>query len=155
SCPLCPGRHTCYNGWDKGPRSREGDITPKTRPQFGLQAATRLHEGGIGRFRFCACFKQFCLLHITISLDDRFIGFVVNLIGYFQLRKSIVQTTLKGRAFPINIGTFVPKTIVSPIIAPLGCKIYLFSPSPYCMRQMYAFRLGSYSMVTIIPDMSF
>ncbi|XLT05919.1 hypothetical protein HN51_044668 [Arachis hypogaea] len=23
SCPLCPGRHTCYNGWDKGSRSRE------------------------------------------------------------------------------------------------------------------------------------
>ncbi|VAI42932.1 unnamed protein product [Triticum turgidum subsp. durum] len=36
---------------------------------------------------------------------------------------------LKGRAFPIDIGTFVPETIVSPIIAPLGCKIYLFSPS--------------------------
>ncbi|VAI45860.1 unnamed protein product [Triticum turgidum subsp. durum] len=83
-----------------------------------------------GRFRFCVCFKQFCLLHITISLDDRFLGFVVNLIGYFQLRKSIVQTALKGRAFPIDIGTFVPETIVSPIIAPLGCKIYLFSPSP-------------------------
>ena len=27
------------------------------------------------------------------------------------------------------IGTSVPKTMVSPIIAPLGCKIYLFSPS--------------------------
>ncbi|KAG2275618.1 hypothetical protein Bca52824_058173 [Brassica carinata] len=23
SCPLCPGRHTCYNGRDKGSRSRE------------------------------------------------------------------------------------------------------------------------------------
>ncbi|GKD41013.1 hypothetical protein Tco_1261220 [Tanacetum coccineum] len=48
SCPLCPGRHTCYNGRDKGSRSREGELTPKTRPQFGLQAATRLHEAGIG-----------------------------------------------------------------------------------------------------------
>ncbi|XP_047320389.1 uncharacterized protein LOC124924390 [Impatiens glandulifera] len=47
SCPLCPGRHTCYNGRDKGSRSREGELTPKTRPQFGLQAATRLHEAGI------------------------------------------------------------------------------------------------------------
>ncbi|XAR66371.1 hypothetical protein NMG60_11012584, partial [Bertholletia excelsa] len=73
-----------------------------------------------GRFRFCRCLKQFCLLHITIFLDDRFLGFVVNLIGYFQLR----------RAFPIFIGTSVPETMVSPIIAPLGCKIYLFSPSP-------------------------
>ena len=61
---------------------------------------------------------------------DRFLGFVVNLIGSFQLRKSIVQTALKGRAFPIFIGTSVPETMVSPIIAPLGCKIYLFSPSP-------------------------
>ncbi|KAF7048878.1 hypothetical protein CFC21_057537 [Triticum aestivum] len=38
-------------------------------------------------------------------------------------------TALKGMAFPIDIGTFVPETIVSLIIAPLGCKIYLFSPS--------------------------
>ncbi|KAL2330620.1 hypothetical protein Fmac_018201 [Flemingia macrophylla] len=36
SCPLCPGRHTCYNGRDKGSRSREGELTPKTHPQFGL-----------------------------------------------------------------------------------------------------------------------
>ncbi|QHO49869.1 uncharacterized protein DS421_1g17740 [Arachis hypogaea] len=27
--PLCPGRHTCYNGRDKGSRSREGELTPK------------------------------------------------------------------------------------------------------------------------------
>nr|GEV30041.1 uncharacterized protein ycf68 [Tanacetum cinerariifolium] len=47
SCLLCPGRHTCYNGQDKGSRSREGELTPKTHPQFGLQAATRLHEVGI------------------------------------------------------------------------------------------------------------
>ncbi|KAI3485687.1 hypothetical protein L1887_50967 [Cichorium endivia] len=51
SCPLCPGRHTCYNGRDKGSRSREGELTPKTRPQFGLQAATRLHEAGIASKR--------------------------------------------------------------------------------------------------------
>ncbi|KAK4434432.1 putative protein ycf68 [Sesamum alatum] len=29
SCPLCPGRHTCYNGRDKGSRSREGELTQK------------------------------------------------------------------------------------------------------------------------------
>ncbi|KAI5585404.1 hypothetical protein BDE02_06G143200 [Populus trichocarpa] len=51
SCPLCPGRHMCYNGRDKGSRSREGELTPKTRPQFGLQAATRLHEAGIASNR--------------------------------------------------------------------------------------------------------
>ncbi|KAJ8424307.1 LOW QUALITY PROTEIN: hypothetical protein Cgig2_030333 [Carnegiea gigantea] len=47
SCPLCPGRHTCYNGRDKGSRSREGELIPKTRPQFGLQTVTRLYEAGI------------------------------------------------------------------------------------------------------------
>ncbi|CAA2987893.1 Hypothetical predicted protein, partial [Olea europaea subsp. europaea] len=28
-----------------------GELTPKTRPQFGLQAATRLHEAGIASNR--------------------------------------------------------------------------------------------------------
>ncbi|KAK1313887.1 hypothetical protein QJS10_CPA06g01243 [Acorus calamus] len=51
SCPLCHGRHTCYNGRDKGSRPREGELTSKTRPQFGLQAATRLHEAGIASNR--------------------------------------------------------------------------------------------------------
>ncbi|KAK8713959.1 hypothetical protein V6N13_149161 [Hibiscus sabdariffa] len=41
----------CYNGRDKGSRSREGELTPKTRPQFGLQAATRLHEAEIASNR--------------------------------------------------------------------------------------------------------
>ncbi|KAK7386080.1 hypothetical protein VNO78_32166 [Psophocarpus tetragonolobus] len=36
SCPLCLGRHTYYNGWNKGSRSREIELTPKTCPQFGL-----------------------------------------------------------------------------------------------------------------------
>ncbi|KAL4315768.1 hypothetical protein AHAS_Ahas15G0218100 [Arachis hypogaea] len=27
SCPLCPGRHTCYNGRDKGSRSREAGLS--------------------------------------------------------------------------------------------------------------------------------
>ncbi|KAF1877047.1 hypothetical protein Lal_00033600 [Lupinus albus] len=30
---------------------------------------------------------------------------------YFQLRKSIVQIALIGRAFPILIGTYVPETM--------------------------------------------
>jgi len=38
--------------------------------------------------------------------------------------------SVKGRGFLIFIGTSVPETMVSLIIAPLGCKIYLFSPSP-------------------------
>ncbi|KAK4381883.1 hypothetical protein Sango_2925000 [Sesamum angolense] len=44
-------RHTCYNGRDKRLRSREGELTPKTHPQFGLQAATPLHEAGIASNR--------------------------------------------------------------------------------------------------------
>ncbi|GMN65008.1 hypothetical protein TIFTF001_034066 [Ficus carica] len=46
SCPLCPGRHTCYNGRDKGSRSREGELTPKTRqlayPEETLKATGAL-----------------------------------------------------------------------------------------------------------------
>ncbi|PHT59622.1 hypothetical protein CQW23_01985 [Capsicum baccatum] len=51
SCPLCPGRHTYYNGRDKGLRSRSGELTPKTHPHFGLQVATRLHEARIASNR--------------------------------------------------------------------------------------------------------
>nr|GEU46192.1 ribosomal protein L2, chloroplastic [Tanacetum cinerariifolium] len=42
------------------------------------------------------------------------IGFVVNLIGYFQYVNPMVQTALKGGAFPIFIGTSVPETMISP-----------------------------------------
>ncbi|VAI53262.1 unnamed protein product [Triticum turgidum subsp. durum] len=148
--PTCPT--VAKQFWDTKRTSPDGNLKVADLPSFEMSFATTpatlancpplphvismlcmAVPKGIsveGRFRFCECFKQFCLLHSTISLDDRFIGFVVNLIGYFQLRKSIVQTALKGRAFPIDIGTFVPEIIVSPIIAPLGCKIYLFSPSP-------------------------
>ena len=36
SWPLCPGRHTCYNGVNKG--KQEGDLEqiPKITSQFGL-----------------------------------------------------------------------------------------------------------------------
>jgi hypothetical protein len=37
-------------------------------------------------------------------VSNQFFGFVLNLIGYFQLRESLVQTALKGRAFPIFMG---------------------------------------------------
>jgi hypothetical protein len=47
SWPLCPGLHTCYNGRYKPSRTREGEPIGKNRSQFGLQAATRLHEAGI------------------------------------------------------------------------------------------------------------
>ena len=51
ACPLRPGLHTCYNGRDKELQPREGKPTSKTRSQFGLQAATRLHEVGIASNR--------------------------------------------------------------------------------------------------------
>jgi hypothetical protein len=47
SWPLRVGLHTCYNGRYKGQPTREGEPIPKNRSQFGLQAATRLHEAGI------------------------------------------------------------------------------------------------------------
>ena len=45
--PLCLGLHTCYNGRHNGLLHREVTPIPENRPQFGLQAATRLHEAGI------------------------------------------------------------------------------------------------------------
>ena len=31
ACPLCPGRHTCYNGRDNEMLLRENTLTSKTR----------------------------------------------------------------------------------------------------------------------------
>ncbi len=47
SWPLCPGLHTCYNGRYNAKPTREGEPIAENRSQFGLQAATRLHEAGI------------------------------------------------------------------------------------------------------------
>jgi hypothetical protein len=49
--PLRPGLHTRYNGRYSGSRSREAEPIPQSRPQFGLQAATRLHEAGVASNR--------------------------------------------------------------------------------------------------------
>ena len=54
SWPLCPGLHTCYNGYYRGMQDREVEPIPKNRPQFGLQSATRLHEVGIASNRASA-----------------------------------------------------------------------------------------------------
>src|SRR5579862_9646430 len=51
SCPLCPGLHTCYIGRYKGLQTREGERIPKSRSRFGLEAETRLHEGGVASNR--------------------------------------------------------------------------------------------------------
>src|SRR5437764_11535112 len=42
--PLHPGRHTRYNGRDKGQPSGNAEPIPQTRSQFRLGAATRPHE---------------------------------------------------------------------------------------------------------------
>ena len=51
SWPLCPGLLTCYNGRYRGSLTREGELIPENRPQFGLESATRLHEVGIASNR--------------------------------------------------------------------------------------------------------
>src|ERR1035438_4865340 len=51
SWPLCPGLHTCYNGRYKPLQASDGKPIGKSRSQFGLQAATRLHEAGIASNR--------------------------------------------------------------------------------------------------------
>jgi hypothetical protein len=51
ACPLRPGLHTRYNGRYKGLQTREGELIPKNRSQFGLQSATRLHEVGVASNR--------------------------------------------------------------------------------------------------------
>ncbi len=58
SWPLCLGLHTSYNGTDKWMLSREVEQIPKTVPQFGLQAATRLHEAGIASSRRSAYYGE-------------------------------------------------------------------------------------------------
>jgi hypothetical protein len=54
SWPLCPGLHTCYNGGDNGSLHCEVMLISQTSSQFGLESATRLHEGGIASNRASA-----------------------------------------------------------------------------------------------------
>jgi hypothetical protein len=48
---LRPGRHTRYNGRDRGSPTREGEPIPQTRSQFRWGAATRPLEGGVASNR--------------------------------------------------------------------------------------------------------
>ena len=59
SWPLCLGLHTCYNGRDKPPQTREGELIGKNRSQFGLHSATRVHEVGIASNRKSACCGEY------------------------------------------------------------------------------------------------
>src|SRR5438093_7732522 len=51
SWSLRLGLHTCYNGRYRGLRASNGKPIPESRPQCGLEAATRLHEAGIASNR--------------------------------------------------------------------------------------------------------
>ncbi len=51
SWPLCPGLHTCYNGRYGELQDRKVELISKSRSQFRLQSATRLHEVGIASNR--------------------------------------------------------------------------------------------------------
>ena len=51
ACPLCPGLHTRDNGRYNGFQHGDVKAIPKSRSQFGLQAATRLHEVGVASNR--------------------------------------------------------------------------------------------------------
>ncbi len=55
--PLCLGLHTRYNGRYNGLPSREAEPILKSRSQFGLQAATRLHEVGVASNRRTAILR--------------------------------------------------------------------------------------------------
>ncbi len=57
ACPLYPGLHTRYNGRHNGALSREAEPILKSRSQFGLQAATRLHEVGVASNRRTAILR--------------------------------------------------------------------------------------------------
>lgn len=52
--PLRPGLHTCYNGRYRGQRDSDVERILKSRSQFGLESATRLHEAGIASNRASA-----------------------------------------------------------------------------------------------------
>ena len=54
SWPLRLGLHTCYNGRYRAKRSREAERIAKSRSQYGLESATRLHEVGIASNRASA-----------------------------------------------------------------------------------------------------
>ena len=48
-------------GGTNGEPTRESERIRKSRPQFGLESATRLHEGGIASNRGSACRGEYVL----------------------------------------------------------------------------------------------
>ncbi len=61
SWPLRPGLHTCYNGRYKGLPNRKVELISKSRSQFRLESAIRLHEVGIASNRESECRGEYVL----------------------------------------------------------------------------------------------
>ena len=55
--PLRPGLLARYNGWYRPSRYREVELIGQNHPQYGLQAATRLHEAGVASNRRSAILR--------------------------------------------------------------------------------------------------
>ncbi len=55
--PLYLGLHTRYNGRHNRLPTREGELILQSRSQFGLEAATRLHEVGVASKRRSAILR--------------------------------------------------------------------------------------------------
>jgi hypothetical protein len=54
SWPLYLGLHTCYNGGYRELQAGDSKLISESPSQFGLESATRLHEGGIASNRASA-----------------------------------------------------------------------------------------------------
>jgi hypothetical protein len=89
SWPLCPGLHTCYNGWYKESLSRETMLISKSQPQFGSQSATRLREVGIASNRGSACRGEYVPGPCTHRPSHH---------GSRLLQKSVTQPAREGAA---------------------------------------------------------
>ena len=55
--PIRPTLHTYYNATNKSQQDSDVKLIPETVAQFRLQAATRLHEGGIASNRRSAILR--------------------------------------------------------------------------------------------------
>src|SRR5208283_1132466 len=58
--------------------------------------------------------------------------------------------SLSGIAFPGLISALGPDITTSPILTPVGARIYLYSPSAYFSNAILADLLGSYSIVATV-----
>ncbi|KAL6565591.1 hypothetical protein OROHE_004646 [Orobanche hederae] len=115
----------------------EVEEKPKENLIISLYAKAKEIKRAIKQLIFINLFKETSLTpnELKNSFSDVIVVYILQdykdaLTNEAPPNRQIPYDTLKGRAFPIFIGTSVPETMVSPIIVPLGCKIYLFSPSP-------------------------